>query len=191
MKNEQGYVPSEWRTVNDLVRTALNGSGAWLGTLRIGNAAFEFDFFIEAESQVKEVLSLLEKALGRAILCSQLENPSKGMSKEEKLDAAKKLFNEERYWECHSVLEELWLEAGGKKSRNSEALLLQGLIQVAAAFVHHQKAEDGVGLSLLRVAKEKLEVWPQEVFLSMNVASLKVRVRDALQKEKLVEFQLS
>lgn len=43
-------------------------------------------------------------------------------------------WNEQRYYEAHDVLEQLWL-----KSDSSDADFLKGLIQAAGAFVHLQK----------------------------------------------------
>ncbi len=46
-----------------------------------------------------------------------------------------RLWNEQRYYEAHDVLEQLWLE-----EQNAEtALFFQALIQAAGAFVHLQK----------------------------------------------------
>ncbi|HTL46726.1 MAG TPA: DUF309 domain-containing protein [Verrucomicrobiae bacterium] len=44
------------------------------------------------------------------------------------------LFNEEKFFEAHEVLEALWREENGE-ARD----FYQGLIQIAAAFVHYQK----------------------------------------------------
>lgn len=43
-------------------------------------------------------------------------------------------FNEQRYYEAHDVLEDLWLER-----RDENYAFYKGLIQVAGAFVHLQK----------------------------------------------------
>lgn len=45
------------------------------------------------------------------------------------------LFNEEKFFEAHEVLELLWRE-----TRNSDRDFYQGLIQLAAALVHIQKS---------------------------------------------------
>ena len=42
-----------------------------------------------------------------------------------------RLFNEEEFFECHEVLEELWSE-----TRGDEKKFLQGLIQAAVALFH-------------------------------------------------------
>ena len=43
-------------------------------------------------------------------------------------------WNEQRYYEAHDVLEQLWL-----KTKSSDADYFKGLIQAAGAFVHLQK----------------------------------------------------
>jgi hypothetical protein len=43
-------------------------------------------------------------------------------------------WNEQRYYEAHDVLEQLWL-----KTKSSDADFFKGLIQAAGAFVHLQK----------------------------------------------------
>ncbi len=72
----------------------------------------------------------------------------------EKEDAIKQgvfYFNEERFWEAHEVLEGVW-----KKCYEGEKDLVQGIILIAAALVHYQKAENTICLSVLGRAMEKL-----------------------------------
>ena len=45
-----------------------------------------------------------------------------------------RLFNSQRFFEAHEALEALWL-----KEHGGEKVFLHGLIQVAAAFHHHQR----------------------------------------------------
>lgn len=60
-------------------------------------------------------------------------------------------FNRERdYFECHEVMEQLWLEEG----RNP---LFQGLLQVAVGLYHHENGNLGGGVKLLTAALKKLE----------------------------------
>jgi hypothetical protein len=61
------------------------------------------------------------------------------------------LFNRGEFFECHEVLEGVWMEAsGGQKT------LLQGLIQVAVAFYHLRRANFIGSSRLLRAGLEKL-----------------------------------
>ena len=61
-------------------------------------------------------------------------------------------FNDERFWECHEVLEGVWKSIAGE-----EKYLVNGLILVAAGLVHYQKDEDDVCLSIFNRALEKLD----------------------------------
>ncbi len=60
------------------------------------------------------------------------------------------LFNRERFFECHEVLEEAWLKASSEGS-GEQRTFLQGLIQVAVAF-YHLRRENLVGASRLLTA---------------------------------------
>ncbi|MCD1259100.1 DUF309 domain-containing protein [Paenibacillus athensensis] len=60
-------------------------------------------------------------------------------------------FNEARdYFECHEVMEELWLEEG----RNP---LYQGLLQIAVGLYHHANGNVSGSLKLFTAGLEKLE----------------------------------
>ncbi|MFE5319119.1 DUF309 domain-containing protein [Paenibacillus sp. NPDC056579] len=60
-------------------------------------------------------------------------------------------FNIERdYFECHEVMEELWLEEG-------RAPMYQGLLQVAVGLYHHRNGNVSGAIKLLTAALEKLE----------------------------------
>ncbi len=63
-----------------------------------------------------------------------------------------RLFNSRRFFEAHEALEALWLTEQG-----DEKLFLHGLIQVAAAFHHHQCGNWKGFRSLLAKGFRKLE----------------------------------
>ena len=52
------------------------------------------------------------------------------------IDHAIFLFNIERFWKSHEVLEGIWKESLGIEKR-----ILNGIILIDAAFVHYQKNE--------------------------------------------------
>jgi len=61
------------------------------------------------------------------------------------------LFNRDRdYYECHDVMEELWLEEGRDR-------FWQGLLQVAVGLHHYGNANYTGAVKLLRAALEKLD----------------------------------
>jgi predicted metal-dependent hydrolase len=73
------------------------------------------------------------------------------LEKEQGIQQGISYFNDERFWEAHEVLEGVW-----KKSYEGEKELVQGIILIAAALVHYQKAENSICLSILERAKDKL-----------------------------------
>ena len=66
-------------------------------------------------------------------------------------------FNEGQYFECHELLESLWLEAGG-----TQEIFYQALIQAAVAIYHLEGKNIFGAVSLYRAAIEKLSKVPDE-----------------------------
>jgi len=115
---------------------------------RVSSKHIEFDLSIASE----KVESLLESLSKIAPLAGYTEIVEKEVEKEHAIEHAKSLFNSERYWECHEVLEGVW-----KRTSGSEKQLLQGIILTCAAFVHSQKDEDDTCFSVLNRALAKLQ----------------------------------
>lgn len=87
-------------------------------------------------------------------------------------------FNVERdYFECHEVLEELWLEEG-------RSPLYQGLLQVAVGLYHFRNGNVNGAVKLLQQAVQKLERYPAQ--------SLGIRLDQILEDSKkyLARLQL-
>jgi hypothetical protein len=74
------------------------------------------------------------------------------VEKEEAISEGISYFNNERFWECHEILEGVWKNCNG-----DEKFLVQGLILVAAGLVHYQKDEDYICISIFNRALEKLK----------------------------------
>jgi predicted metal-dependent hydrolase len=66
------------------------------------------------------------------------------------------LFNAGRYYDAHDALEALWLPV----RRGPEGAYFKGLIQLAGAFVHLQKARTGPAAALFRLADANLARFP-------------------------------
>jgi predicted metal-dependent hydrolase len=83
-------------------------------------------------------------------------------------------FNEERdYFECHEVMEELWLEYG----RSS---LLQGLLQAAVGLHHWDNGNRSGAVKLMTAAQEKLSVYADEA-LGLDLARLRTDLERSLE----------
>lgn len=114
---------------------------------RVSSKNIEFDVSID-----KDVLDLLVSRLNsigpldnaRHVIEEQIE-------KNEAIEQGIFYFNNERFWECHEVFEGVW-----KKCYEGEKDLVQGIILVAAAFVHFQKNEDEICFSIIERALQKL-----------------------------------
>ena len=74
------------------------------------------------------------------------------VEKEQAISDGISYFNNERFWECHEILEGVWKNCTGE-----EKFLVQGLILVAAGLVHYQKDEDEICISIFNRALAKLE----------------------------------
>lgn len=68
-----------------------------------------------------------------------------------------RLFNEEEFFECHDVLEELWSETTG-----SERKFIQGLIQASIALFHFGNENFGGAKKLYISARKNLDPYGDE-----------------------------
>jgi predicted metal-dependent hydrolase len=68
-----------------------------------------------------------------------------------------RLFNEEEFFECHDVLEELWSETTGPEKK-----FIQGLIQASIALFHFGNENFGGAKKLYLSARKNLDPYGQE-----------------------------
>src|SRR5262245_55836768 len=97
--------------------------------LRVSRLALEFDLFIPDARELRPYLSALQQ-VGDVLSRRKLTNLPGHVDPDKVISEARTLFNEERYWEAHEVLEGLWKQTQGK-----ERQWLQGMILTAAALV--------------------------------------------------------
>jgi hypothetical protein len=75
-----------------------------------------------------------------------------------------RLFNEEEFFECHDVLEELWSETTGPDRK-----FLQGLIQASIALFHFGNENFGGAKKLFLSARKNLDPFGKE-FMGIRLA---------------------
>lgn len=68
-----------------------------------------------------------------------------------------KLFNEEEFFDCHDILEELWSETQGEERK-----FLQGLIQASVALFHFGNENFGGAKKLFHSSRKYLEPYGDE-----------------------------
>ncbi len=129
---------------------------------RTSYGALELDVFLPSRQDFELFLAVVEP-LGKLEFFKDLQEVPPFLPASEAVAEAVSLFNAERFWETHEVLESLWREAKG-----DEKLLLQGLILVCAAFVHAQKGEKSVSLGVAKRALALLR-WPEARYHGINV----------------------
>lgn len=153
LRNSRGFKPRDCKKVAETARGAVDGRSVRVENFRVSNFAVEFDLFADEQSEVEYALKHIPREVGGELTVKLLDGPAPQSSDiASSIPEAKELFNQERFWEFHELLEQFW-----KRGTGREKELLQGLILVAAAFVHFQKNEDDVCLTMLRKAKEKIE----------------------------------
>lgn len=150
---------------------------------RTSYGALEVDVFVPTRSDFDLFLAALAP-LSRLEFSRDLNVAPPHASDEELLTEARAYFNSERYWECHEVLEGLW-----RRKEGEEKSLLQGLILVCAAFVHHQKLEEAVARSVLgRAAKQLTYSSPEYHGIGMD--SFRGNVARMLESGAFSEFEV-
>ena len=153
-----GYTPSDQASLLAKVRACVHPLGGTAMNLRVSRRAIEFDLFCQPDTELHPFLTAPE-SIGAVLTSRRLDLPPVPVVPSEIIAEARTLFNEERYWEVHEVLEGLW-----KKVTGQEKQLLQGLILVAAALVHAQKNERKVVEPLLEDAAHRLENQPSTYY---------------------------
>ena len=171
LDNNQAYTPKDVRILQTKIRELL-GSTDKIGNLRVSTTAIEFDLFAD-QSDLNRSKSLLESNISKVVTLRSLESRISTRAEDEALREGIDLFNQERFWEAHEVLEEIWHPATGV-DRDT----IQGLILTAAALVHYQKYEKSVCVSILGRAKEKLGALDQ--FKGLDIRSLRVSIEQIL-----------
>jgi predicted metal-dependent hydrolase len=141
------YVPTDAKTLLAKADELTSKMDVIVRDMRVSTKYLEFDVSVKKEELTKVVKQF--ESIGS--LYDARHVVEEKIEKEDALKNAKQYFNDERYWECHEVLEGVW-----KKTHEGEKELVQGIILVAAALVHYQKYENEICLSIMTRAMEKL-----------------------------------
>ena len=124
------------------------------------------------------------RSIGEFLFIEELTEEKKNRSTEETISSAIFLFNMERFWKSHEVLENAWKDAIGSTKR-----LLNGIILVDAAYVHLQKGELDIYFSILRRSLDKFRE-PPEVLFNINMKFLVKAVENILSEKKASYFKI-
>ncbi|HKR73334.1 MAG TPA: DUF309 domain-containing protein [Candidatus Nitrosocosmicus sp.] len=124
------------------------------------------------------------RSIGECLFIEDITEERKNRSTEETISSAIFLFNMERFWKSHEVLENAWKDAFGSTKR-----LLNGIILVDAAYVHLQKGELDIYFSILRRSLDKFRE-PPEVLFNINMKFLVKSIENILSEKKASYFKI-
>ena len=180
LKNE-GFGPKDARLLLSKARQIFEKDDILIRDVRVSNRFIEFDISLGNVEDLEKIRSIFS-FIGQYI--DGYKVVEKDLKIEESMILAKKLFNEEKYWITHEVLEGVW-----KKANGDEKDLLNGLILVAAAFVHYQKNEKDIALSIMRRALKKLTA-ANEKYFGIDVVSIKSQVSEMVKSSTIQIFTI-
>jgi len=145
--------------------------------------ALELDIFSPTAADFETFLAAAAP-IARPEFVTDLNRAPEHSADEVILSKARRLFNAERYWECHEVLEGLWRQKQGDEKR-----LLQGLILLCAAYVHHQKGEGDVALGVL-ARSERLLPFTHQTYGPFDVLRIRREVKLMQASRRLIVFAI-
>ena len=180
--NKDGYSPSDVERVASTIRKIL-GSRESASHFRVATDALEFNMFARDEEELDDRQRRLTQSLFKIVSVKLLDMPPKVIDKEEALAEGVHLFNEERFWECHEVLEQAW-----NVSKGVERDAIQSIILTAAAFVHYQKGEEEICLSILKRARAKMSL--ARTYETIDFEGLERNIDGILNSERILLFKL-
>lgn len=186
LENSKGYAPKDTISLLILLRKSSGEFGSVVKNLRVTGNAIEFDLYAFDFKKKEETIAKLEREFGRKASERDLEEESAPLDKIEVLRQSIELFNEQRYWECHETLEQIWR----REPKGSEKDVQQGIILAASAFVHFQKNEDDVCIGMIPKALSKLASWSEKTYYMIDVEKLKERLKEMERSQVISPFKI-
>ena len=180
--NNKQFSPSDANLILKKTRELTQSIEIIIRDCRISTKFIELDISISKEYNVDKVLNLLKPI---SSIKELIEVKERHFPKNEAINNAIVLFNEEKYWWSHEALEMIWKESNGEEKQ-----LLNGLILVCAAFVHYQKDEYNVCLSILERSMIKFLRVKKSIYYEINIDEIKKRITKILQSKEIVQFIL-
>jgi uncharacterized protein len=167
-------------------RKKVDNLGAVVKNMRVTELAIEFDLYSNDKTTMQKAVEEFSNEYGAVLLDRDLTEeetsfPTLYRDKVETVKESVDLFNEQRYWECHEAMEQIWRQ----ESNPTEKAVQQGLILAASALVHAQKDEDAICLGMIPRTLTKLDQWKENAYYALNVALLKQDLEEILKTGKI------
>lgn len=183
LKNQK-FRPSDARHLLLEARTSIpKTDNIIIRDVRVAQRFIEFDVSLSGQELLDRIV------LNALSTIAEFESyeivKEENLSKEEAIDRARNLFNNEKFWKCHEVLEFVWKQAEGDEKK-----LLNGVILVAAALVHFQKGENEICMSILKRADDKIKSGKEEEYYRIKLDSLKENLRKIIDTGTIIPLKL-
>ena len=166
-------------------RKRVDKLGTVVKNMRVTQVAIEFDLYskdtVSKEKSIQELSKEYGKLLAERDLTEEGKLPPTDQDKKKVVDQSVELFNEQRYWECHEAMEQIWRS----ETNPAEKALQQGVILSASALVHAQKDEDAICIGMIPRALAKLDQWDEETYYALNVGTLRRSMEEILKGGKI------
>ena len=176
------FLPSDANLILKKTRELTQSIEIIIRDCRISTKFIELDISIPKTYEVDKVLNLLKTI---SSIKEVIEVKERHYTKNEAINNAIVLFNDEKYWWSHEALEMIW-----KESHGEEKQLVNGLILVCAAFVHYQKDEYNVCFSILERSMIKFSTVKKSIYYGINIDKIKKRITKILQNKEIVLFKI-
>ena len=179
--NNQQFSPLDANFILKKARKSVGTYDIIVRDCRVSRFFIELDISISKEEKIENIIDLLKEI---SSLKEFVEVRERVYKKKEAIERSIQLFNAEKYWWSHEVLEGIWKIASG-----SEKELLNGLILVSAAFVHDQKNEKEISLSILQRALIKL-FSSSGTYYAINVDIIKEKIKNIIENKQISRFTI-
>jgi uncharacterized protein len=180
LKNEK-YFPKDAYSILSLSRNIFRDDKMIIRDVRVASYFLELDISIPTSSEIEKIKSKLSQIAPIIEIDRIIE---KEFDKKESIKLACELFNNEKYWKTHEVLEGTW-----KHTQGSERELLNGIILVAAALVHYQKGELEICISIMKRALVKLKN-SYGKYYDLDIDFLKREVTNMVKSSKISNIRI-
>jgi len=180
LQNTMLYTPKDAASLLRRARKLVEPHAVIRDT-RVSKKYIEFDTSLSDDTNVSKIIERLEAISPVGSYDHIIEHY---IDKQESITRAIQLFNDEKYWQAHEALEYVWKNATGV-----EKDILNGLILVAAAFVHDEKDEPDICLSILQRARKKFG-GASVIYYGMDVKRIADRISEMINSGKIKRFTI-
>ena len=180
LKN-RNYSPKDVTRLLYRARELVESGGVVVRDARVSKKYIEYDFSVPDNISEKVIVGKLKSI---SPLASIEEVAERHLAKEDAIKLAIQSFNDEKYWNAHELLEGAW-----KPAKGAERSILNGIILVAAAFVHDEKDESDICISILRRALTKLESG-HGIYFGIDIDNIATDVTKIIDSGKITRFTI-